>query len=143
MRTHAVLAGIALFLGGCASAPPDKSDDAYFAELISGGRLKGAALDKALKAAESAPLGSEQNPVRADTPIGQHAYLLRLRCSNGKAPDFERSGSLGPGAFGSIVDAYTVTCPGSEPASTRIIMDMYFPGYVELKPVAGFTIAPP
>jgi hypothetical protein len=86
------------------------------------------------------PLGSEKNPFRAAMPGGQHAYLGRLRCADGAAPRFERNGNLGFGTFGSIVDAYAVRCEGSSPAQTTIIMDMYFPGYVETQPVQGFSI---
>lgn len=73
-------------------------------------------------------------------PGGQHAYLGRLRCADGAAPRFERNGNLGFGTFGSIVDAYAVRCEGSSPAQATIIMDMYFPGYVETQPVQGFSI---
>ena len=86
------------------------------------------------------PLGSEGNPVRCDMPAGERAYLNRLRCSDGRAPTYERSGSMGIGPFGHIVDLYAVQCRGED--SKSIIMDMYFPDYVESLAVPGFTIKP-
>lgn len=126
--------------GGSAMAKlgqPKQSDD-----IMGGGRYVEPWLSASIKDAAQHPLGSDKNPVRAEMPGGQHAYLARLRCANGKAPTFSRNGNLGFGAFGSIVDAYDVKCPGSSPAQTTIVMDMYFPGYVEMKAVAGFTITP-
>lgn len=145
---------IALAFGGCASAaplvesapgggdmaklgPPQQSDD-----LTAGGRYKEPWLSAAVKGAAAHSLGSLENPVRADMPEGQHAYLKRLRCADGKAPRYARAGNLGFGVFGSIIDAYDVSCPGSSPAKSTIIMDMYFPGHVETRAVAGFTITP-
>lgn len=76
-------------------------------------------------------------------PEGQRAYLDRLRCADGNAPTYARGGNLGDGPYGNIIDSYTVMCAGSEPASARIILDMYHRGYVELRPVPGFTIVAP
>jgi hypothetical protein len=97
-------------------------------------------LKKALEKAAEHPLGSEKNPVRADMPGGQRAYLARLRCADGKAPAFFREGSMGIGTFGNIIDGYRVSCEGSAPSSSLIIMDMYFAGHVEDAAVPGFTI---
>jgi hypothetical protein len=90
------------------------------------------------------PLGGRENPVRADMPAGQRAYLTRLRCSDGRAPAFERVGSAGMSPYLSIMDAYQVTCgAGATPASSVIYIDMYRAGHVEAKPVPGFTIVAP
>ena len=132
------MAACVMALAACASQ--EASNDPL--DLMSGGRFKGAQLEKALAEAAKHKLDSEQNPVRADFPPGQRAYLSRLRCADGKAPAFQRAGSMGAGVFGSIVDAYDVTCAGSTPAKSVIIMDMYFPGYVEKQAFEGFTIAP-
>lgn len=155
MRIVGILA-VSLTLGGCLSAaapaisgaiggsemaklgPPKQSED-----VMGGGQYIEPWLSAAVKDASGQPLGSMQNPVRAEMPRGQHAYLQRLRCANGQAPQFSRVGNMGFGVFGSIVDAYEVTCAGSSPARTEIIMDMYFPGYVEARAVAGFTIVAP
>jgi hypothetical protein len=81
------------------------------------------------------PLGEKANPVRADRPPGQRAYLARLRCPDGSVPvGIERVGSFGPGPYTSIVDGYRLVCDGRE---RRIFMDMYHPGYVERRPVPG------
>lgn len=108
-----------------------------------GGQLLQPWLGAALTEAERHPLGSKENPVRADMPDGQRAYLARLRCSNGAPPAWRRIGNLGPGAFGSIVDQYDLQCGGSGPSRAAIVMDMYFRGHVEARPIDGFRIAPP
>lgn len=145
MRLAGVAAFAALALGACQSAapagdlgPPQMSDD-----FMKGGQYREPWLSAALKEAASHPLGSEKNPVRADMPGGERMYLARLRCADGKAPAFARTGNLGAGAFGSIVDDYIVRCAGSSPAEIHVVMDMYFTGYQETRPVPGFTIAPP
>ena len=86
------------------------------------------------------PLGSAGNPVRVPQPAGQRAYLQSLVCADGLRPAFRRIGNVGPGPYGSIVDAYEVRC---ETASCRVMLDMYHPGYVERRAVPGFTLRPP
>lgn len=85
------------------------------------------------------PLGSKQNPVRAEGPSGQRDYLMHLRCPEGRAPTFERGGSVGLSPYGSMMDVYQVTCDA--PPTHSIYMDMYHPGYVESQAVAGFSIS--
>ena len=49
--------------------------------------------------AKAAPsdLGSTRlTPLNVCTPRGEMAYLTRLRCMDGRVPQFERSGSVGP-----------------------------------------------
>jgi hypothetical protein len=135
------LAAIAL-ASGCAGGagplgPPRASDD-----VMRGGQYLEPWLGAALKEAERHPLGSKENPVRADMPGGQRAYLSRLRCMNDMAPTWRRVGNLGAGVFGSIVDQYDVRCEGSHPARTVVVMDMYFKGYSESRAIEGFRIAP-
>ncbi|MEM8917948.1 MAG: hypothetical protein AAGE37_03730 [Pseudomonadota bacterium] len=91
----------------------------------------------------SSTLGQPENPVRAEMPQGQRAYLNRLRCSDGNPPKYSRQGSMGIGPFGNIVDRYTVDCGDAEPGQVSIDMDMYHSGYVEKEPVAGFTMVAP
>ncbi|MGE0421347.1 MAG: hypothetical protein AB7O88_03740 [Reyranellaceae bacterium] len=86
------------------------------------------------------PLGDKGNPVRVYRPSGQRAYLSRLVCAGGGAPTFSRIGSFVLGPYGTIVDAYNVACGAS---ASRVFMDMYHPGYVERRPVPGFTIREP
>lgn len=109
-------------------------------DLLGGGGPKGEQLEAMIEAASEHPLGSEKNPVRADMPQGQRAYLNQLRCADGTAPLYRRVGNLGAGAFGRIVDSYEVKCEGSAPSKTNIIMDMYHPGYQETQAVEGFTM---
>jgi hypothetical protein len=93
--------------------------------------------EEAARVAKS-PLGSAQNPVRTEGPSGQRAYLMRLRCPEGRAPTFERGGSAGLSPYGSIMDVYRVACDA--PPTHSIYMDLYHPGYVESEAVAGFSI---
>ncbi len=86
----------------------------------------------------SKPLGSRGNPVRAFMPEGQRDYLRRLRCEDRKRPKFHRTGSYGPGPWGSIIDGYEVSC--KDGFSVLIFMDMYHPDYRETEAVEGFTI---
>ena len=132
---------LALVLAGCATASNDDDDiDAALALMMAGqSAVQGQDLDAALAEAARHPLGSEKNPVRAAMPAGQRAYLARLRCADGSAPRYERGGSLGLGPYGNIVDGYNVTCEGADPL--WVVMDMYHAGYVEDRPLPGFTIA--
>lgn len=127
-------------------ANPPRADDTTSGDqadrlgLLGGGRFRGARLDAAIRKASAHPLGSKDNPVRVSMPLGQHAYLRRLRCSDGKAPRFERIGNFGPGVFGSIIDGYQVVCGGgAEPAESLIYMDMYHPDHDETAAPPGFT----
>ncbi len=119
------------------TTPGDQADSPG---LLGGGRFRGARLDAAIRKASAHPLGSKDNPVRVSMPQGQHAYLRRLRCSDDKAPSFERVGNFGPGVFGSIIDGYQVICGGgAEPARSLIYMDMYHPDHDETAAPPGFT----
>lgn len=138
---------IAIAFASCAAAQPggkpagEPDIAAILARMGAGeSQMQGAELERAIAAAAAHPLGSRDNPVRASTPSGQRAYLARLRCAEGGAPRFERSGNLGPGIYGNIVDAYQVTCRGAE--AVTVVMDMYHRGHVEDRPVPGFEIVP-
>ena len=138
MRRTAIAIAALLSAAGCASAPEnDISDLMGFMGAVSPAESARVARGLADK-----PLGSAQNPVRADMPAGQRAYLSRLRCANGRAPSFERRGNMGAGPYGSIIDAYSVTCAGSAPAESVVHLDMYHAGHVEAAAVPGFTIVP-
>ena len=132
MRIFFALAAAAL--AGCATASDDGFD-------LYGSHLKGAKLEAAMAAASAHPLGSNENPVRSDMPLGERAYLERLRCSDGNAPAFQRSGSVGAGPYGSILDLYSLQCLTGEPKTASVYMDMYH-DHVEDRPVPGFTIKP-
>lgn len=111
-------------------------------DILLGGRVSGADLEGRIAAAQAFPLGSRENPVRVSMPEGQRAYLARLRCTDGKAPTFERTGNLGPGVYGSIVDNYAVVCAGNPPTEFNIVMDMYHGRHIENAAPPGFTITP-
>lgn len=102
-----------------------------------GNGLSGKKLARAITAAQAYPFGSEKNPVRAQGPAGERAYLRRLRCADGNAPAFEREGSAGIGPYGTILDIYTAECSGA--AAATIYIDMYH-DHVEQSAVPGFTI---
>lgn len=139
-------AAAALMLGGCAtSATTSQQRDGDTAALLSRmlageSEVQGAALERELAEAEQYPLGSAENPVRAEMPPGQRRYLASLRCQDLKAPQFERAGSAGISRYGNIMDVYIVTCPGSEPERSEIYLDMYHRGHVETRAVPGFGI---
>lgn len=125
---------------GLAPVPAAAQD---FMELFGGRKAPaGKELEKLIEQAQAHPLGSKENPVRADMPGGQRAYLSRLRCADGGRPEFCRVGSFGAGVYGRIIDGYEVVCDGSEPAKSMIFMDMYHPGHREAAAVPGFTIEP-
>ncbi len=141
MHLRKITLGLAAaMLAGCVTTTaPSNGGDPVLERMLSGQSMtQGAELDAALADASEHPLGSDQNPVRASQPAGQRAYLNRLRCADGSAPSYGRVGNFGIGVYGNIVDGYQVTCAGEEPK--MVVMDMYHPGYVENRPVPGFTI---
>lgn len=103
-------------------------------------QLRGEDLDAALATSETYPLGSLDNPVRVNRPAGERAYLARLRCSDGRRPDFVRVGNVGIGVYGNVIDRYDVNCHSAAPGRVDIYMDMYFNGAGEQRAVPGFTI---
>ena len=87
------------------------------------------------------PLGSINNPVRADGPGGQREYLSRLICTDGNnVESFERLGAMGISPYGSMVDGYEVICKTNdgETLSFTVVMDTYHKGYREKYPADGF-----
>ena len=146
MKRHLVLSLLVLTLGACATTPEPETTSAgaddFAALLFSGGRVNGAELDKRIAEAVKHPLGAKENPARVNMPPGQRAYLARLRCSDGRAPVFERVGNFGPGVYGSIIDGYDVRCLTGSPAQSMIYMDMYHPQHSETGAPPGFTIVP-
>lgn len=132
-----VLALCAATAPAAAQHRPNEARD-MMRELHAGG-LEGGKLAKAITKAEASPLGSKANPVRENMPKGEYAYLHRLRCPDGQAPSATRTGNVGTGVFGNIVDLFQVTCAGAKPV--EVYMDMYHDG-PEVRPIPGFTIAP-
>lgn len=134
----------ASMLGGCVSTTNPVSNaqfDSVLAAMMRGeSAMQGQALADALEKASAFPLGSKENPVRAEMPPGQRAYLNRLRCADNNRPTYNRRGSFGASPYGNIVDGYDVKCSGSEPAEELIFIDMYHKGHVEDEAVPGYTI---
>ncbi len=105
-------------------------------------QVSGAKLVRSVGKASVHPLGSRENPVRAEMPVGELAYLARLRCSDGRAPQFQRGGSVGNSPYGNIMDVYDVNCGEDAPGRVSVYMDMYHRNHRETRPVPGFTIVP-
>ena len=134
-RASLLLAAMAAATACATTSEPDL-DRALAGES----QVSGSALDRRIAAAERHPLGTRDNPVRVEMPAGQHAYLARLRCADGRAPTFSRIGNVGIGVYGNIVDAYRVNCGEARPGQVEVFMDMYHRGHVENRPVPGFAI---
>lgn len=108
-------------LGSGASLIPDEEEDPLVA------------------AAAAFPLGSAENPVRVGGPEGEIAYLQRLRCADGATPRVGARSNGGPGAFGSIVASYQLSCPGGAPMT--LVLDMYHEEHREDRAPPGLTLA--
>ena len=139
-----IVLSAALIPGAAAQTdkPAPEAEEWDASTILSGGRPRSANLERMIADAAAFPLGSERNPLRVDGPSGEWGYLTRLRCGDGTAPRFERQGSRGGGAFGSIVDIYALRCAGGEPGETTVFMDMYHPQHDETAAPPGFTLAP-
>jgi hypothetical protein len=90
-------------------------------------------------AADAHPLGSLENPIRVGGPDGERAYLARLRCSDGAAPQIGARNDAGVGAFGSVVGAFPLNCRSSR---ARLVFDIYHEEHVETRAPLGFTLLP-
>lgn len=142
--TVLLLAALATSVGTggiAAAAPPSPAIDGDAIEVLDmlapGGRRT---VRPDWSRINAQPLGSKQNPVRADFLAGQQDYLGRLLCRDGTAPSFRRRGSLPEhGPYDTVIDIYDVQC-GDQVAV--IHMDMYHPGYAEMRPVPGFSLRP-
>jgi hypothetical protein len=108
-------------LGGIAAASPE------------------AEIAQAAAAAAAHPLGTRQNPVRVGGPDGARAYIARLRCADGSEPRAGSRSTGDVGAYGSLVDLYSVEC-GS--ARTDLAMDIYHAEHNEDRAPPGFRILP-
>jgi hypothetical protein len=91
-------------------------------------------------AAAAHPFGTAENPVRVGGPDGERAYIGRLRCANGRAPDVGERRGAGVGAYGSVVAAYALDCGAAAPGRASVILDMYHEEHRETRAPAGFTI---
>ena len=94
--------------------------------------------DPVIAAASAFPLGSAENPVRVGGPEGERAYLARLRCANGGAPEIGARTERGVGAFGSMVASYRLSCPNALPV--ELVIDMYHEEHREDRAPPGLAI---
>jgi hypothetical protein len=128
-------------LVGCVSRASSPREEEDLLSMLSGQAPRKELTPQQLAKIQEHDLGSAENPVRAAMPPGERAYLQRLRCPEGKAPTFDREGSVGLSPYGSIMDVYTVACDA--PPAHHIYIDMYHPDHVELEAVPGFSIVKP
>lgn len=133
MKPNPAACALALLIplaAGCASGPAPSSGRVDLARMMA---LHQDIPDVALEG----PLGSRGNPIRANGAHGQRDYLARLRCGDGRAPRFDRIGSIGIGPYGKMLDDYRVQCEG---APQRIVtMDLYH-CVEETRAIDGFEI---
>jgi hypothetical protein len=101
-----------------------------------------AELERAVAAASAFPLGSVQNPVRVGGPLGQQAYLARLRCADGSRPSVGQAVSAGAGGFGSVVQRFQLDCGAALPGKVEVVMDMYHEEHRETRAPAGLATQP-
>lgn len=137
----------AVLLSACSTQPkqsttPDASDEELSPALIG---LFGENRQVNEASLENIPLGSKENPVRVQGPMGQRAYLSRLVCENNEPVSaYRRSGGAGIGPFGNIIDLYEVICDTNKGAvSHSVYLDMYHDEYQETRPAAGFIALKP
>lgn len=137
-----ILAPMMMLWASAAPAQPLDSARAMDAMLEGVSPLAAPELAKRIAAASGKPLGSPANPVRADGPEGQRAYIARLRCGDGKRPELGQRDNIGVGVFGSIIDVFPLDCGKSAPGKLLLHMDAYHKGHVEDEPPPGLTLAP-
>ena len=136
MKLVRVVAAIAMLVT-CAGAVAQQTSGTIEIESMMEGKKT---ITPDWQAINAQKFGDRGNPVRVYRPPGEQAYLRRLVCPGGGAPAFRRVGSFGAGPYTTIIDGYEVDCAG---AKSMVFMDMYHPGYIENRPVPGFTIRAP
>ncbi len=133
---------ISLILSSCASNKnPTESNPEFSPRQLMIELTGGEPTQPDPKELEKYPLGSANNPIRTDGVAGERNYLISLSCDDNSTPIFKRRGSVGIGPYGFILDLYDVECSvDSKPKNYSIYMDLYHPGFIEHRPVAGFGI---
>jgi hypothetical protein len=86
-------------------------------------------------------LGTRSSPVLCGEASGERAYLARLRCRDRSTPDVSRLGTTNTGPDGHVLDVFQLSCPRG--LTTTVLLDRFHLGYVETRPVEGFTIVAP
>jgi hypothetical protein len=134
----------ALALACTAHAKPPREEQPAPRELLNqmGAGVSDEELERAIAAASAHPLGSAENPVRVGGPIGERAYIARLRCADGSPPKIGARGPAGVGAFGSVVGRYPLDCGGAAPGKVDLVFDIYHEEHDEDRAPPGFTILP-
>lgn len=139
-------AGLALLLTACTTTPEADTQTVSDEELTDSlAALLGEPIEVDEKTLAKYPLGSKDNPIRVNGPMGQHDYLARLVCDNNEQVSaFQREGNVGIGPYGNIVDAYEVICDTNQGAvSHSVHLDMYHGNFNETRPAAGFIALKP
>jgi hypothetical protein len=99
------------------------------------------AIEQAIAAASAHPLGTPANPIRVGGPEGAQAYFAGLRCGDGKSPRIAAPREGGVGAFGSILQLYTLDCGSAAPGRVNLNVDLYQEEHKETRAPAGFQVA--
>jgi len=94
----------------------------------------------AIAAANAHPLGTLDNPIRAEGPEGSYAYLARLRCADGSPIALGTKTTGAVDVFGSVTEVHPVSCGKGAP--TNLFFDIYQAENIEKRPPAGFIFAP-
>jgi hypothetical protein len=141
-RPAILLASTLLATAAIAQPPPREASPAP-RELLQGigSGNSDAAIEQDIAAAAAHPLGTLQNPIRVAGPEGERAYLARLRCADGRAPMIGSRTAAGVGAYGTLVDAYSLDCGAAAPGKVSLILDKYHEENPEQAAPAGFQIA--
>lgn len=95
-------------------------------------------LEQSIAAAAAHPLGTAANPIRVAGPEGAHAYLARLRCSNGSLPTIGVPKEGGVGTYGTVLKLYQLDCGAAAPGKVDLLVDFYHEEHAETRAPAGF-----
>ncbi len=133
-------AALASTLPALAQAPREQSPAPKGLLEQIGSGSSDAELESAVAAASVHPLGTLQNPVRVGGPEGERAYMARLRCADGLAPQIGARTDAGVCAFGSVDGAYSLDCGGAAPGTFTLVLHMYHAEHEENRAPAGFTL---
>ena len=116
------------------------NDNSGLDRMLAGqSQMSGSALDRG-GVGRGAGIHSARSKIRCERRCraGERAYLAQAPLQRRpRRRSFERMGSFGAGAYGNILDGYTVDCGAAAPGKVQIFMDMYHGGYVETRPVPG------
>jgi hypothetical protein len=89
----------------------------------------------------SAASGSRQNPLVCAGRPDEFAYLGRLRCADGTAPHWQRTGNTPVGPYGGHLDRYRVRCVRLN-WETQVYFDRRHRPLGEKEPPEGLRLAP-